>query len=98
MKKIFLLISLLSLFSFAALSTSFADMYTYTDGKGVMNMTNKLEAVPAKYRSSMKVIKEEPKPAPQQVQAVQQPEAQGSALLDQPAAAPASWKEKLPKR
>lgn len=38
-----------------------ADYYRYTDGRGIIHMTNRLEAVPSKYRASMKVIREEPK-------------------------------------
>jgi len=37
-----------------------ADYYRYTDGGGVVSMTNKLESVPARYRSTMKVIREDP--------------------------------------
>lgn len=43
---------------------STADYYKYTDNRGVVNMTNKLENVPAKYRSTMKVVREEKKKAP----------------------------------
>lgn len=39
-----------------------ADIYKYTDKSGVVNMTNDINAVPKRYRSSMKVIKEEAKP------------------------------------
>lgn len=63
MSKIFrLFICLLYLSLFAAVSSAFADYYKYTDGNGVINMTNRLDAVPKKYRSSMKVVKEEAKP------------------------------------
>lgn len=41
-----------------------ADYYKYTDNRGIVNMTNKLENVPAKYRFTMKVVREEKKKAP----------------------------------
>lgn len=56
-----LFLSLLCLSFFVTVSTALADYYTYTDGKGVITMTNRIDAVPKKYRSSMKVVKEEPK-------------------------------------
>lgn len=37
-----------------------ADYYKYTDSKGVVTITNKLESVPARYRSKMKVVREAP--------------------------------------
>lgn len=37
-----------------------ADFYQYTDGSGVVSITNKLDGVPKKYRSTMKVVREEP--------------------------------------
>ncbi|WP_224960290.1 DUF4124 domain-containing protein [Geomonas subterranea] len=51
-----------------------ADYYRYTDNRGVVHMTNKLQAVPAQYRDTMKVIREEPKkqPAGQPADASQQ--------------------------
>lgn len=60
MKKIPALLLCLLCFSFFT-AVAFADFYKYTDGKGAVVMTNKLESVPAKFRSSMTVIKEEPK-------------------------------------
>lgn len=36
-----------------------ADYYRYTDGSGAVCITNNLDAVPPKYRSTMKVIREE---------------------------------------
>ena len=45
-------------------SDLFADYYKYTDRHGVVSITNKLDSVPAKYRSTMKVVREDPKPAP----------------------------------
>jgi hypothetical protein len=36
-----------------------ADYYKYTDASGAINMTNKLDTVPQKYRSRVKVIHEE---------------------------------------
>ena len=43
----------------APLHTARADYYTYTDRNGVVCMTNRADKVPAKYRSGMKVIREE---------------------------------------
>ena len=42
-------------------SDLFADYYKYTDNRGVISITNKRDSVPAKYRSTMKVMREEPK-------------------------------------
>lgn len=42
-------------------SETFADYYKYTDSKGVVTITNKLDAVPQKYRSKMTVVREAPK-------------------------------------
>jgi hypothetical protein len=36
-----------------------ADYYKYTDASGAVNISNKVESVPQKYRSHMKVIKDE---------------------------------------
>lgn len=36
-----------------------ADYYKYTDGSGAVCITNKIDAVPPKYRATMKVIREE---------------------------------------
>ena len=36
-----------------------ADYYKYTDASGAVNISNKLESVPQKYRSHLKVIKDE---------------------------------------
>lgn len=36
-----------------------ADYYKYTDSRGVVCISNSIESVPQKYRSSMKVIKED---------------------------------------
>jgi len=40
-------------------SMTLADYYKYTDASGAINMTNKLDTVPQKYRSRVKVIHEE---------------------------------------
>ena len=62
-------------------SETFADYYKYTDSKGVVTITNKLDSVPQKYRAKMTVVREAPKkeaavPAPE-------PSAQGAALEPQ---------------
>lgn len=67
---LFFLVSLL----LATPSQPLADMYKYTDGRGVVNITNNINSVPAKYRASMKVIKEEVKKTPAAAQEAQ-PEA-----------------------
>lgn len=36
-----------------------ADYYKYTDGSGAVCITNRIDAVPSKYRATMKVIREE---------------------------------------
>lgn len=36
-----------------------ADYYKYTDGSGAVCITNRIDAVPPKYRATMKVIREE---------------------------------------
>ena len=38
-----------------------ADYYRYTDSRGIVHMTNRLDSVPPKFRASMRVIREEPK-------------------------------------
>lgn len=43
-------------------SETSADLYKYIDDNGVPVLTNQLESVPPKYRSSMKVVKEEASP------------------------------------
>lgn len=40
-------------------SVAYADMYKYVDDTGSVVITNSIESVPKKYRTSMKVIKEE---------------------------------------
>ena len=56
MSKMKLLIVLLCLFAFAPVSGALADYYKYTDSRGVVSITNTLDSVPAKYRSTVKVI------------------------------------------
>jgi len=52
--------SLLGLFFiFVPCTVAFADYYKYTDASGAVNITNKLESVPQKYRSRVKVITDE---------------------------------------
>ena len=75
----------------ALVGEALADYYKYTDGRGVVNITNKLESVPAKYRSNMKVVREAPKPEPAANQAQQaQPEAAPAAAADQESVQPAA--------
>lgn len=67
-----------------------ADYYSYTDNRGVVHMTNKLGAVPAKYRSTMRVTREEPKKQPAgqasepSLQASESPSTQQEAPAAQP--------------
>ena len=56
MSKVKLLIVLLCLFALAPVPGALADYYKYTDSSGAVSITNKLDSVPAKYRSSVKVI------------------------------------------
>jgi hypothetical protein len=56
--------TLLNLTLLSALSACFApvasaDFYKYTDSSGAVNITNTLEAVPQKYRSRVKVVRDE---------------------------------------
>jgi hypothetical protein len=55
------LLKLLLVFSLAAgfAPVALADYYQYTDANGTVNISNKLESVPQKYRSRMKLIREE---------------------------------------
>ena len=68
-----------------------ADYYKYTDTSGAVNMTNKLDAVPHKYRSRVKVIKdEELSKKDQGARKLQQPEpAREESGVSEEAAAPA---------
>lgn len=62
MKKIKVILLLGALCLACALpSRVLADYYRYTDARGVVHITNKLNAVPAQYRATMKVTREEPK-------------------------------------
>jgi len=56
-----------------------ADYYKYTDGHGVVNISNNLDSVPAKHRSKMKVVREEPKKEQLQADGVQAPGVQAEA-------------------
>lgn len=57
--KIAILMVLLCFAILGGVPAAHADYYKYTDRGGAVNLTNKLAAVPAKYRSTMKVIKED---------------------------------------
>lgn len=59
-KTIAAVILVTGLFLLSSVTTAVADYYKYTNGNGVVSMTNKLESVPLKYRSTMKVIPEAP--------------------------------------
>lgn len=77
MTRILLPILLLCLFvsaDFAMVPEALADYYKYTDSQGMISITNKLDSVPAKYRSTMKVVREEPKKAAGAGKEAQQPE------------------------
>lgn len=75
-----------SLVLLSTVSRSCADYYKYTDGNGVVSMTNNLKSVPAKYRSSMQVIHEDKKdPAPQSQAQQAQEEAPETAAAPAPA-------------
>ncbi|ACH40297.1 protein of unknown function, DUF4124-containing [Citrifermentans bemidjiense Bem] len=64
---------------------SSADYYKYTDNRGTVNITNKLESVPARYRSTMKVVREEKKKAPAAEQQSTGAEQQAVPALEQQA-------------
>jgi hypothetical protein len=59
-----LLLCLLSFTVFVCVPRAFADYFKYTDSHGLISITNKLESVPPKYRATMKVVHEAPKPEP----------------------------------
>lgn len=65
-----------------------ADYYKYTDNRGTVHMTNKLNSVPAQYRSNMKVTREEPKKDPAANQAPGAEPAAGNQPVQQEVAAP----------
>ncbi len=66
--NLFLILLLLTISGvFAQNRPAFADYYKYTDNKGTICITNDPKAVPGRYRSTMKVIREE-KPAGGQLQ------------------------------
>ncbi len=65
---------------------SSADYYKYTDNRGTVNITNKLESVPSRYRSTMKVVREEKKKAPAaELQSTAGAEQQAAPALEQQA-------------
>lgn len=91
MPKSIPMLMLAGLFALHALlpSNLFADYYKYTDKKGVVNITNKLESVPPRYRSTMKVVREAPKketaaPAPNEAPQATEESASASAAEQQP--------------
>jgi len=86
LRAIIFLSCLFGLACAAPVSPAFADYYQYTDSKGVVSMTNKLSAVPAQYRSSMKVIHED---APSKKEKQPEGGSEEAAVPSQPAAAPA---------
>jgi len=94
MAKVTLFFLLLGAFCFncATPSDLFADYYKYTDGRGVVSITNKLDSVPAKYRSTMKVVKEDPKPAPASETQAPEPQSAAAAVPEQPGNASAESK------
>lgn len=67
-----------------------ATLYSYADGNGVVNVTDRLEKVPAKYRASMKVTAEEKKKAPA-VQQSEPEESPAAAVAAAPEAKPTGW-------
>jgi len=87
----FVLFCLLCLASFATAPAALADYYKYTDSRGGISITNNLDSVPAKYRSTMKVVRESPQKdagAGNQLQQPQ-PEPEAAAPEQTGAAAPA---------
>jgi len=58
MSKIAVVMLLAALVTGAALSSACADYYQYTGSGGTVTITNKLDAVPKKYRATMKVTRE----------------------------------------
>ncbi|MBU5636834.1 DUF4124 domain-containing protein [Geomonas sp. Red69] len=90
MNKSLLFLLLGALIICALPSRLLADYYSYTDNRGTVHMTNKLQAVPAKYRSTMKVTREDPKkqPAGQAPDASQAAPESPSAQQEAPAAPP----------
>lgn len=86
MTKPVLSLALLALALLLPVSGALADYYKYTDSRGVTNMTNKLESVPARYRATMTVVREEPKKAPAASQSDRQAEQAPPAQAEQSAA------------
>lgn len=84
-----LLFSLVGVCLLAKPCVALANLYTYTDSNGVVSMTNNLKSVPKKYRATMTVEREAPKPK-QVEQPVQsyEPAASGTSAAP-PAQAPA---------
>jgi hypothetical protein len=92
------LLCLVTLAILATVPEALADYYKYTDSRGVISITNKLASVPAKYRSTMKVVREAPPTKKDagagnqlsQPEAVQEePAASMQESVEAPAAAPA---------
>ena len=92
MKKITLILLFGALCLACAIPTLvLADYYRYTDARGVVHITNKLNAVPAQYRATMKITREEPKKdaGAGQAPASSQPSAENQAAQQEvPAQAP----------
>lgn len=59
MPKRFLQLVLFFCLMAGSVPIALADYYRYTDAGGAVNITNKLDTVPEKYRSSVKVIRDE---------------------------------------
>ena len=90
MNKLPLFLLLGALIICALPSRLLADYYTYTDNRGAVHMTNKLQAVPAKFRATMKVTREDPKkqPAVQAQDAAQSPPDNQTVQQEAPAVQP----------
>jgi len=81
---LFCLLCLTQLFT---ASQAHADYYKYTDSRGVVSITNRLDSVPAKYRSTMKVVREAPKKDPDAGRQQPEPAALDAAAPEQESAA-----------
>jgi hypothetical protein len=57
--RTFLQLMLIFCVMLGSAALALADYYKYTDASGAVTMTNKLDTVPQKYRSRVKVIREE---------------------------------------
>ena len=59
MGRTLLQVMLLFFMTSGSVPVALADFYKYTDTGGAINITNKLESVPQKYRSRVKVVRDE---------------------------------------